>query len=100
MAGAPSFMRFSSQPRRFNFGVNPQGGPVGQFGNPVQPMQFVRHGSVSADPAQGAAIPRRQRSRERASRTQSRNRTVSPAQAAAIHQNQESSHHTIFDDTA
>ena len=95
MAGAPSIMRFSSQPRRFNLGVNPHGGAVGQFGNPVQPMQFVRQGSVSADPAQAAAIPRRQRSRDLAVRTQSRNRTVSPAQPAAIHQ--DTQHHTILD---
>ena len=82
-------------PRRFTLGVNPHGGAVGQFGNPVQPMQFVRHGSVSADPAQAAAIPRRQRSRDRALRTQSRNRTVSPAQAAAVHQ--DTQHHTMID---
>ena len=50
----------------------------GQFGNRVMPMQFVRHGS----PERGSlAIPRRQRSRDR---SPTRNRTLSPAQAAAL----------------
>ena len=49
----------------------------GQFGNRVMPMQCVRHGS----PERGSVIPRRQRSRDR---SPTRNRTLSPAQAAAL----------------
>ena len=67
-------------PRRAGF---PQGAvhdhAHGQFGDRVNPMQFVRHGSVEHG---GAALPRRQRSRDRPI-SSTRNRTLSPAQAAA-----------------
>ena len=59
-------------------------------------MQFVRHGRMSADPAQAAAT-RRQRSCDRATRTHSRNRTMSPAQAAVARTHQDTNHTSIED---
>ena len=95
MSMQQSVMRVSatSATPQFRFGVQGDGqgngnnpgtigsalgpGAHGQFGNRVMPMQFVRHGSAE----RGSAIPRRQRSRDRSPTS---NRTLSPAQAAAL----------------
>ena len=65
----------------FNLGLprTEGGGAVNQYGVPVSPMQFVRHGSAERGQT-SSPTRRRPRSRERAD---DRFRTISPAQAAA-----------------
>ena len=83
---AASLMRFTMHgPSRataqpFNLGApRNDGGAVNQYGLPVAPMQFVRHGSAERGKS-SSPVRRRPRSRDRA---EDRYRTISPAAAAA-----------------